>query len=296
MTHAVLHLAHSLVRRPRLCVPPPSTLADVLTFLPAEVLYSCSQVSTLWHAVSVRRAMLVQITEGDFGWASETGYPVFLSSFGDLELRLAIAKEGTAAAERRRVQRLGFQKEADGVRSRRGYRSTKFVKAAGCVLARTVSHSCYPSRYDSYNEMAIRKMQELCRERKIEVDLTEYERNLATAERDPDEVVGARYCWRFQSRMANQERDRLRALLEATDADHPPRHPPLGGLTKKVFLRRHRVQVFTKQAESIIEGLAPPNLDDVDTRVLQSWPDEGRMIAEAVDPIVLKKVIQMFQQ
>ena len=100
-------------------------------------------VSTFWHAVAVRRAMLMQLSEGDFGWASEQGYPAFLAHFGNLELKLAIAAEGAKAAERAKVKRLSFAKESGAASTQFNWVfGTKFMKAAGCTQARTVSHEC----------------------------------------------------------------------------------------------------------------------------------------------------------
>jgi len=58
---------------------------------------------------------LVALAEGDFGWASQQGYPAFLAHFGDLELQLLIASQGAQAAQRARKGRLllyaDFEKE-----------------------------------------------------------------------------------------------------------------------------------------------------------------------------------------
>ena len=85
------------------------------------------------------------------------------------------------------------------------------------------------------------------------------------------------------------ERAQLCSLLEADDVRDPePRK--LGKLTRNIFVRQHKIKEFVAEAKSIVKELAPPNQGDVDTRSVQEWPNEGRKVAEAVDPAVHAKV------
>ena len=168
----------------------------------------------------------MQLSEGDFGWASEQGYPAFLAHFGNLELKLAIAAEGAKAVERAKVKRLSFAKESGAASTQFNWVfGTKFMKAAGCTQARTVSHECLFPR----------------------------EGGGGTAVKLP-------------------------------------------ALTKKVFLLRREKQEFKQEATKSAAVLALPRSADVDERILQAWPEEGRMVAEAVHPEVFKEVIAMFSR
>lgn len=199
----------------------PELLNLVMEFSDVQDLYSCAQISTLWHTVAVRRSILVQLTEGDFSWASVEGYSYFLSNLGDHEMQLTVAAQGAAAVEQARIREFGFQKERDNGRGRYG---VMYAKASGCTRARTVTHACF-------------KTLEL-RFSKGHVDV---------------------------------------------------RQRPPSRLTEQVFLKKRKVREFRN-----LIGLAPPKPSNVDSRIVKTWPSNGRLVAEAVDPNILRKVIRMF--
>jgi len=205
----------------------PELLDHIMEFSDAQDLYSNAQVSTLWHTVAVRRSMLMQLAEGDFGWASEEGYPAFLSHIGDLEMRLTVATQGAAAADRSRLREVGFQKERN-----RGRNTLMYAKAMGCTRARTVTHACFK-----------------------------------TSERS------------------------LYGFEHGFERPRPP-----SSLTRQVFFKKRKIQQFREEMHQNFVGLAPPKPNDVDSRIVQTRPSDGRLVAEAVDPNVLKKVINIFSR
>lgn len=123
-----------------------------------KALYWCAQVSTLWHAVSFRRALLVQLAEGQFGWDTEQGYPSFLEHVGRATLRLAAAEVGAAAAERQRLARLAFRKEQAPRNLFCHMFGPGFCKASGCTTARTVV------RADGGGEGGVTPLASMCAE------------------------------------------------------------------------------------------------------------------------------------
>lgn len=207
----------------------PELLDLVMKFSDAQDLYSCAQISTLWHTTAVRRSMLVQLTEGDFSWASKRGFSNYFSNCSDIETQQTIAAQGAVAVERARIREFGFHKERckrDNLR----VSNSMYAKAAGCTIARTVTHACFKT--------------------------------------SP----------RFSKGSSHSE-------------EHPPSR-----LTKQVFLRKRKIREFGEGIGEHLARLAPPKPDDVDSRIVQTWPHDRRLVAEAVDPNVLKKIIEMFSK
>lgn len=133
-------------------------------------------------------------------------------------------------------------------------------------MARTVAHACYASA-PNYDRIGTAKLRALYLERQgASKDAEAQAQSLGPAQ--------------------------LRSLLWAGDF----KDAKLGTLTRNVFLRQHEVKEFVAEARSFIKELAPPNQGDVDTRSVQEWPDEGRKVAEAVDPAVHAEVIRMFSR
>eukprot|EP00040_Diaphanoeca_grandis_P033991 m.209203 g.209203 ORF g.209203 m.209203 type:complete len:569 (-) comp33030_c3_seq15:48-1754(-) len=257
----------------------------VMSFFDVEDLWQCCQVSTLFHTVAYRRALLIQLSEGNFGWASQQGYPAFLGTMGDLSFRLSKAELGVCAAEQEVVKKLKFRKEMPVGHYSSGSRSFSFAKASGCTIARTVILDHDQLVRGRFDGVGLVKLKELCD--KFNVCVPDGENNLQT----------------------------LRTMVEQAVALKEPQPATLAGVTKTMVTIKKEFQQFN-QAASQLE-LAPPKLNDVDERTVQVWPlqlssssatssatttsstmgkKHERVVAEAVDAKVLDTVIEMYMR
>lgn len=70
---------------------------------------------------------------------------------------------------------------------------------------------------------------------------------------------------------------------------------PPSKLTKQVFLKKRKIREFREEFGENLAGLAPPKSNDVNSTIL-TWPNDQRLLVEAVDPNILRKVIEMFSR
>src|SRR3990167_227768 len=114
----------------------------IFEYLDLPSLLECLCVCVNWHLIAVKQCLLIQLRNGDFAWYNKLNYPSWLAQVGEVSWNIAMSECEKQVLESKKWSALRLMKEPHNGWYGNEY---EFVKAAGCIMVKSVVEISSPS-------------------------------------------------------------------------------------------------------------------------------------------------------